>query len=143
VRAQFSQTGHYFYGCVQSDEIAQPKSSCFGSSNSRTGEFIYFMQLKPELGSQLKYFGHGGYANPVTNKSRCVFTQHGLFTEPGISEFHKEIDDGRVRIPSRDNFQQWQITWGVEKVCTQKMFPEIIRSTLCHQMNRNPRCIGG
>ncbi len=72
------------------------------------------------------------YTDPVGNKSRSIFTKNGGLTQEKISIVHDEVDHFRICEPSWNDLKKFKISWGVEKMCSTKMFFEIVASSFSH-----------
>ena len=132
----------YFYQRVNAHYIGRAERSRFGATDQWSGEGIHFIDTEAQFIYQSKYGHDAVYTNAVGNECGRVFAQYCSLTQYEVAIVHQEINHCSIRMRGGNDFEQAQVAWWVEEVCTAKMFFKILTAAFCHQVNGNTRSIG-
>ena len=128
---------------VDSHQIQQPIGSRLRVSDHRAGQPIHFLYGVAIFQGVVQRVSINDAEIAVPNKVGCVLADD----HPLAQTFGGELNHGFKHLgPSRlarDNFQQFQITWRIEKVRPQEMRLEIFTASFGDSVNRQAGGIGG
>ena len=122
---------------VNAHHICGPEGSRFGATQYRPCKCIHLIDRQFHFLHGSKQGHDAVQSNPIGDEAWRVFAKHCGLSKKQVSVMHEKINHPGSCMDGWYDFQQTQVTGGIEKMCSTKMLLKIFRPSFCHHVDGN------